>query len=592
MAATTLENPRSRTSVFASLPLLSGIEEASIAAIASELEWFALGGGSVLFNEGDPGDSLYILASGLLGAFRAGTDGEPRLLGHVSPGETVGELALLAGQPRTATVLCLRDSELLRLSKAAFERLTTSHPRAILALAQLIVSRIDPHASPPAGPVAAHTFAVLAGQSYLEAQGFAHALVDALGKLGKAALLSRDTVADPTSQWFSEAEARCDFTVYLADPDSSPWSAQCVRQADVVLIAVPEAAREIDTSCLDARDHDARRLVQRVELVLLESRRGRRKSSTAWKTLLDRVAMHHHVSSRGDVGRIARLLTGRAIGVVLSGGGARGFAHIGVIQGLREIGLEIDLAGGTSIGSIIAAGVATGFDHRRLVEGHRRTFVNTNPLSDYTLPLISLFSGRKVTRLMRQEFGNTQIEDLPLPYYCVTANLTTGTATVHRTGPLWRWLRASVAIPGVLPPVFADGETHVDGSVVNHLPVDIMRDLERGPVIGVDVGVHRQVTSWGDTEPLSLWQRLKLVRAGRVPNILQILLRSGTMTSAASTLANRELSNVVLRPSVEAFDMLDWHSFDRAIEAGYRHVIEHAAEIHAALESGERGRMI
>ena len=179
-----------------------------------------------------------------------------------------------------------------------------------------------------------------------------------------------------------------------------------------------------------------------------------------------------------------------------------------------------------------------------------------------------------------------------MPYYCVTANLTTGTASAHRSGALWRWLRASVAIPGVLPPVFDRGETHVDGSVVNHLPVDIMRDLERGPVIGVDVGVHRQVASWGAVDHLPFWQRIKLMRSGRAPNILQILLRAGTMTSAASTLANRELSDLVVCPPVDTFDMLDWQSFDRAIETGYRHVMKQAAAIHAALASGQRGQLI
>jgi NTE family protein len=588
MAATTLETARSRTSVFASLPLLAGIDEQSVTAIAAELEWFALGGGSVLFAEGDPADSLYILTSGLLGAFRAGPNGEPRLLGRIRPGETAGELALLSGRPRTATVCCLRDSELLRLPKRAFNELAVHHPQAMLKLAQLIVSRLETPELEPSARAASSTFAVLAGDSHLEAERFAHALTQALGGLGKAELFTRDTIAEPSSQWFNEVEAQCDFAVYLADRDASAWSAQCRRQADVLLVAAPDGAAPTGWPGLD----DVRRFAQRVELVLLSNRRVRRHSYRAWKTLLPSIAMHHHVSSGADVARIARLLTGRAVGIVLSGGGARGFAHIGVVEGLREAGIDIDLAGGTSIGSIIAAGVAGGFDHKRLVEGHRRTFVATNPLSDYTLPLVSLVSGRKVTRLLRQEFGGIHIEDLPLPYYCVTANLTSAVANVHREGPLWRWLRASVAIPGVLPPVLDNGEAHVDGSVVNHLPVDIMRDLDRGPVISVDVGVHRQLASWSDVERLPLWQRLKLMRAGRAPNILQILLRAGTMTSAAATIANRDLSNVVLRPPVETFDMLDWKSFDRAIEAGYRHVVEHADAIREALANGRRGQVI
>ena len=195
---------------------------------------------------------------------------------------------------------------------------------------------------------------------------------------------------------------------------------------------------------------------------------------------------HHHVRGSADFERVVRLLTGRAVGLVLSGGGARGFAHLGVVRALREHGVPIDLVGGTSMGGILAAGVAKDWDDAELVERFRRCFVDTNPLSDFTLPVVSLVSGRKVGMLLRRELGDLDIEDLPLPFFCVSSNLTTGRIAVHQRGPLWRWLRASVAIPGVLPPVFQGGEVFVDGGSMNNLPVDVMRASGRGAVIGVD----------------------------------------------------------------------------------------------------------
>jgi NTE family protein len=268
--------------------------------------------------------------------------------------------------------------------------------------------------------------------------------------------------------------------------------------------------------------------------------------------------------------------------VVLSGGGARGFAHIGVVRALREAGIPVDLVGGTSMGAIMGAGVAFGWDHAEMIERFRRAFVQTNPLSDFTLPLVSLVSGRKVGRLLRHEFGEVPIEDLPLPFFCVSSNLTSGRLAVHQHGSLWRWLRASLAIPGVLPPVFHGGEVFVDGGAMNNLPVDVMRELGRGPVVGVDVGSDRTFGAELDSvEMPPLWQWTSWLRGRkRRPNILQILWRAGMVNSAAATAGQRGQTDLLLQPPLAEIDLLDWKSFERAIDIGYRHACERLAQDH------------
>jgi len=188
-----------------------------------------------------------------------------------------------------------------------------------------------------------------------------------------------------------------------------------------------------------------------------------------------------------DIHRLARFVSGRAVGLVLAGGGARGFAHIGILKALTEAGVPIDQLGGTSMGAIIAAGVAAEWDTRDLAKRLRHAFVETNPLSDYTFPLIALFRGRKVSQLLRQNFGEIRIEELPKPFFCVSSDLTSGRIHVHRSGPLWRALRASVALPGILPPVTHHGHLLVDGGVMNNLPVDVMAQNPHGPIIASDV---------------------------------------------------------------------------------------------------------
>lgn len=226
--------------------------------------------------------------------------------------------------------------------------------------------------------------------------------------------------------------------------------------------------------------------------------------------------------------------------------------------------------------------------HEELVERFRRTFVDTNPLNDYTLPLVSLVSGRKVSRLLRQEFGEIDIEDLCLPFFCASSNLTTGRLAVHRRGPLWRWLRASVAIPGVLPPIFQGGEVHVDGGSMNNLPVDVMREVGRGPVIGVDVGSDRAFTAdFDDVDVPGLWKAMSWFRAKKKRvNIFQILWRSGMVNSATATAAHREQTDLLLQPPLETVDMLNWQAFERAIEAGYRYTVERLESLPEAVLSG------
>jgi len=180
-----------------------------------------------------------------------------------------------------------------------------------------------------------------------------------------------------------------------------------------------------------------------------------------------------------------------------------------------------------------------------------------------------------VGNLLRREFGHLDIEDLRLPFYCVSANLTSGQIAVHRRGNVWFWLRASIAIPGVLPPVFTKHQVHVDGATINNLPVDVMHEQMRGFVIAVDVGADRSFeTDLEMTEVPALWKIPNWLRSQRSKiNIMQILWRAGMINSTATTVGQRELTDLLLKPPLERIDMLDWQAFDRAIDIGYRHTV-------------------
>jgi NTE family protein len=321
---------------------------------------------------------------------------------------------------------------------------------------------------------------------------------------------------------------------------------------------------------------------RRRELVLLHEGHDPSPGSTAPLLAGGLYGHHHHVrlDIHADIDRLARLLTGHAVGVVMAGGGARAFTHIGVVKALRQSGVPIDLVGGTSMGAIVAAGVASRWNDDELNERFRRAFVDANPLNDYTVPLISLFSGRRVTRLLRAAFGEKDIEDLVLSFYCMTANLTTSDADIHTVGRLWRWLRASVAIPGVMPPFNEAGEVHVDGGVIDNFPVRAMRRLGRGITIGVDIDTGGALAAGADVmEPWSAWQFFRRLIWRRnetlpIPSIVAILLRSALVASTARAAQDRGAADLLIVPPMNHIDLLDWTSFDAAIELGYRTTME------------------
>jgi NTE family protein len=369
-------------------------------------------------------------------------------------------------------------------------------------------------------------------------------------RAGRTELVWDARASTHTAGWFNGIEESNDYVVYVTDPGASGWTRQCCRQADVILLVAPADAAP--RSWPEGVAEAALARGARVELALLHDAGIAAGAAGRW---LQRspVVQHHHVVDSADVGRLARLLTRRGVGLVLSGGGARGFAHLGVIRALREARVPIDFVGGSSIGSIIAAGVAVGWSDEEMRLRYRRSFVDTNPVNDYTFPFVALTRGRKVSRLLQREYGDVLIEDLRQPYFCISANLTTGRALEHRDGPLADALRASVAIPGVMPPVYRGDDVLVDGAAIDNLPVDIMQSHAPGLVIGSDVGADR----------------FALGRRGRRINIFQILMHSGMINSASSETEQRRLADVLLKPPLANVDLLNWQAFDRTIQAGY-----------------------
>jgi NTE family protein len=561
-----------------SAPLLSALDESALSAFEAELDSLNLPGGAILFREGEVATALYIVTAGSLGVAVRGEDGRDALVARVQAGETVGEMALLDGGLRSATVFALRDTELLRLERRSYERLIEQHPRSILPLMSLLVRRLR-IATHHRGELAMiRTVALVPLDAEAEQHSLARDLADRMAASGQRVRLLDSKSAAHTTHWFNAAEVACDLVLYCSDLIDSPWTKLCLRQADRVLLiasshCVPQA------TWLASHTEDWRRPM---DLVVLHAN-GRstvRSAAEHWHQRLQ-VGLVCHVrrGKNGDIDRLARLLRGKSIGLVLSAGGARGFAHLGIVRALREAKVPIDLIGGCSMGAIAGAAVALEWDDVEIRE-RLRAFVKSNPINDYTLPFLALVKGRKLDRQLEEHFGGIRIEDLWRPFFCVSTNLTAGALATHRKGPLATALRSSVSIPGLLPPVIIAGNAHVDGGIMDHLPIDVMRPT-CGTVIAADVASDLALAPFGEGGggPL-LWQFLW--QRARIPPIVDLLVRAATVSSEVLARTARGQADILFKPPLENVGLLDWEACDTAIEAGYRSASQHLEHLDRA----------
>jgi len=567
------EYPARLLELLPKLALFAGIGTKDLPKILTDFEWITLQGGSTLMNRGEEGQDLYIITAGSIGMWMEEEPGEERMVAQFVPGQTVGELAILSGEKRVGTLIALRDTELLRMSAEVFHQLVNRFPIVMENLSKLLVRRLHE---------------LMRGESEFEewqsspktigilpiGEGVAqHDLGDQLGLAfsgdGSRVRLLDHQCKEQHSEWFYDIEAHHEHVIYVADRAHDHWTRLCLRQADrILLVAKATSTPPTEFPYLDRLGETNRSIIELALIHDADATVGR--GAAAWQEALKPDFLHNiRVGNARDVGRLSRHLSGRATGLVLAGGGARGFAHIGVIKALRERGIKLDHIGGTSMGAIIAAGIALGWDDQELRERMHDSFVKTNPLGRFTVPRISLFTGTRVQELLQKNYGDTSIEEMWLPFFCVTSNLTSGREIVQRSGSLWQALRASVAIPGIMPPVVQNREVLADGAIINNFPADVMDAMRRGPVIGVDVETHRAFSGRSEvSEDSPHWGILGETTKGG-PSIISILMRAGTVNGEAQTKISRQHADLLFEPPVSDVAIRDWQEFDNVIEAGY-----------------------
>jgi NTE family protein len=565
-----------------------------IDALGKQVKPVHLKKGDVLYCQGEPGTGMHILVAGRLQVRVAAEIGGPeRVVAQLGPGEVVGEIALFTGRGRAATLVAMRDSALGFLTREDCESVMVRHPAAQLHLSNYIIERLldaQRHTHADRNPV--RTLAVVPLDDGFDPRAFCGRLQVALLRFGSVALLDAPTMtarfpngltdcgtgATALGCYLDNTEESHDYLILQSDIGLSDWSKKCVAYADVIVfvasVGAPEQpAADLAQEALRAAGEPNPAL----ELVLVHpAATAVPKNTQRWLGAIPG-ARPLHITWEGDEGfdRLARFYSGNAVALVLGGGGALGFAHIGVLRTLRESGIPIDAVGGTSIGSIVAGGIAMGWSDTRMLDEFKAAFVDDHPTDDYTVPVMSLVQGRKMSVSLKSRFGDTQIEDLWIPFFAVSSSLSHNREYIHRHGPLWRALRASASLPGIFPPVIEGADLLVDGGILNNLPVDVMRDAVRGHVIAVDLSADQDV-SYEQKQLPTAWEyiksRIRSKEAGQdVPTLHRVILQSTMLGSRREVQAARRLADLFLNPPTAEFDLLDWQRFHTICEVGYRY---------------------
>ena len=493
--------------------------------------------GSWLFEAGDPADAMYLVRSGRLEVV-----GDSGVIREVGDGDAIGELALLTGAARSAGVRARRDSVLWRVTPQRFDTVLQRDPKALRSLTVSLAEQLQSHQA--------------ADESQRGRQPRVVAVVgvgDQAPVLAMARLLHAELAASLhthmattlTAEELHRIEPSYDRVVLVATDADAEWHGFCVRQADRVVV-VAESSTE-PPAALQGRVSDG--------YVVLVGETPRPERLVAWHDLVAprvvQVTGSHQLERAGAA--IGRRLAGRSIGLAIAGGGARSLAAIGVIEELEHAGFAVDRLSGCSVGSVVAALFARGHDAAAVDAICYDEFVRRNPFNDYRLPSVSLARGRKTEAAIQRQLGGVLFEELPRELTLVSTDLINRQLVWHRRGPVGPAVRASLSLPGLYPPARVGESLHVDGGVLDNLPVRPLTDFDEGPVVAVNIGAASSVRGQ---------------RAVRMPSIGETLMRTMLMGGAASLDDARSRATVVVTPDTRGIGLLEFHQIDRAREAG------------------------
>ncbi len=545
------------------VPILADIDNEQLAQLVGAVDRQHITANEWLFHLGDPSDAIYVIDSGRFAA--VGADGE--VFREMATGDSIGDLGVIAGEPRSAGVRALRDGVVWRIAAETFSEVLAKTPQLQSAMLRVMARMLRESRSVNVSQNPRVVGILATGRA--AAAPVVEAITTRLQSHGRttvvappvettAATADHAELVEAFSETLDRAERSNDWVLVVADGGSGDlWRRYVVAQCDRLVVLVgqshpPETLERPDTQ-------------GPVHLITLT------EPDPSWWDLLEPVS--HHPGDDEGIAALARRIAGRSLGLVLAGGGARGLAHFGVYEELAAAGVVVDRFGGTSAGAIAAAAFAMGMGAEEATDAARKSIGNVSPLGDYTLPAIALTRGARIDRIVREIFGGLLIEHLPRGFFSVSTDMINGDQIVHRRGSLSLAVRASISIPGLLPPVQHGERLLIDGGLLNNLPADVMCADQDGQVICVDLR-RKFLPSRGFgllpafVQPPGLVRRLLTGTDVVLPPLQETLLRTVDLAASNANLLDLPRIAAIIEPDISSIGPLDFKKFEAAVEAG------------------------
>jgi predicted acylesterase/phospholipase RssA len=543
--------------------------------------------GEYLFNQGDLENSLYVVLSGRLRAVIQDKNGT-NILGDIGEGEPTGEFALFTNEPRMASVLAIRKTIVLKINKQEYLNLVAQNPAFAGLLTSFLIKRLRRNILEQHMSSSPKNIALINLQPAHDLSPWTDVIERILEDNG-IPIQVFDHDSQPAAQYdtiFDNLEQQEGLNILVCSEAQPEWSRQCLLSADLVIVATEFLADANLYQIEKMQNLYAQSILnKKIYIVFLHENETLLPHQTSRWLEKRMVNLHIHVRKNhlGDIGRFCRIISNQAVGVVLGGGGAKGYAHVGAIRALMEVGVEVDFLGGTSAGALYGIGMShSDFDPKKvhaLCEASAKGKLTSN---DFSWPIVSIMSGKKMASFMKKMFGESELEDIWVNSYCVSTNFSSSDTKVHVRGLVSKMVRASIAIPGVFPPVVIDKELHVDGGVVDNLPIEPMYRYPVGHIIAISLsGLETKQVDYLETPTAAMliWNKLLGKRKYKIPGISALIINSLTLNSRQKQENTKAKVSLYFEMDLKGVGLLDDKKWRQTIQNGYEQMSKFLANL-------------
>ncbi len=586
--------------------IFSALNDEGIQATLPKFTKLELKPHETLFYQGDSSEYIYVMTHGKLSAAITNAAGETRVIGYIESGEAIGESGALTAEPRALTIKAVEESTLYRLSSKQFIEIAHQYPAMLFAAIDPVIKRSRSIIQLLSSEKVNRHLVIVPANKNISLDDFQEKLRGHLENYPSVTLISD---YDPefhkiSSEALKEKimaveknKKKLHKFLYVLKSCDTPLAKVALRKAHIIYItAYSHQTPHVDKWLVDR--FRTQRIHYRPEaaLILLHNKNSTFPKNTAnWLAEMHFDTYHHvRMNVNKDYLRLLRFIRGKAIAVILSGGGTRGWAHLGAIKALRERKIPIDMIGGTSVGAIVAGCYAIHESYDDAYERFHKVIAGSAKSVSWrslTWPIISLFNAKNFTLSLMDVFENNKIENLWLPFFCISCNLANHTEEIHRQGLLWQKTRASSSIPGIIPPMVINNELHLDGGLLNNLPVDVARDFlgKKAKIIAIDLNSFTIDRHKYQFPPILTFKQALLAKLGftlenyHFPRFVDTFMHGILMGSLLKAIKNGLAANVMVGLDLNKFRLLQSNlkEADKLVQIGYEATIKQLDLMHS-----------